>query len=378
MNRSERGTAAQQQANSVPNGTSSTTTNTSNNGAANSSCGAAPYRSLRNNYKRFHHHHHHHRRHRNQWWRNPCIIFFISFAALGTLRFRVPARSRKAASQLILKQREKRAAKKQQNRESLLGISPDVTARTAAADDSSINTAEELKNSMIISKNTTASVSYTLLEEGKNGSHRSFQKYRVLLKNDQQPVSVQIWAELLSHTTSDKDPVLAGLLRIIRSAPYKAIFFETPPVTSATFQQQPMEFVLMDAPRLHTAASEHPDPHAFAQQFLQQNSNTNAVAFENLGGDARLIAPKPPPPAVEKNDKLLRRYAHLSSFCREAPAEEVVAVWRLAAQEYLQRIQQQVQPVWFSTSGLGIYWLHFRLDSVPKYYTYLPYKQQQP
>jgi hypothetical protein len=31
-------------------------------------------------------------------------------------------------------------------------------------------------------------------------------------------------------------------------------------------------------------------------------------------------------------------------------------------------------PVWLSTSGLGVYWLHVRLDTHPKYYQYQPYK----
>ncbi|KAL7575598.1 hypothetical protein ACA910_020166 [Epithemia clementina (nom. ined.)] len=31
------------------------------------------------------------------------------------------------------------------------------------------------------------------------------------------------------------------------------------------------------------------------------------------------------------------------------------------------------QPVWLSTSGMGIAWLHMRLDQVPKYYTYTPF-----
>lgn len=31
--------------------------------------------------------------------------------------------------------------------------------------------------------------------------------------------------------------------------------------------------------------------------------------------------------------------------------------------------------LWCSTSGLGVYWLHIRLDQYPKYYTYRPYKQ---
>ena len=30
--------------------------------------------------------------------------------------------------------------------------------------------------------------------------------------------------------------------------------------------------------------------------------------------------------------------------------------------------------LWVSTSGLGVYWLHVRLDSYPKYYQHAPYK----
>ena len=32
------------------------------------------------------------------------------------------------------------------------------------------------------------------------------------------------------------------------------------------------------------------------------------------------------------------------------------------------------QPLWVSTSGLGVYWLHVRLDSSPKYFQHTPYK----
>lgn len=32
-------------------------------------------------------------------------------------------------------------------------------------------------------------------------------------------------------------------------------------------------------------------------------------------------------------------------------------------------------PIWLSTSGLGVYWLHMRLDRRPKYYTYEPFKE---
>ncbi len=31
-------------------------------------------------------------------------------------------------------------------------------------------------------------------------------------------------------------------------------------------------------------------------------------------------------------------------------------------------------PLWLSTAGGGVAWLHVRLDSRPKYYGYSPYK----
>jgi hypothetical protein len=31
-------------------------------------------------------------------------------------------------------------------------------------------------------------------------------------------------------------------------------------------------------------------------------------------------------------------------------------------------------PVWLSTAGAGVSWLHVRLDDRPKYYAFTPYK----
>ena len=33
------------------------------------------------------------------------------------------------------------------------------------------------------------------------------------------------------------------------------------------------------------------------------------------------------------------------------------------------------EKIWMSTCGTGIYWLHLRLDSKPKYYTYTTYRE---
>jgi len=42
------------------------------------------------------------------------------------------------------------------------------------------------------------------------------------------------------------------------------------------------------------------------------------------------------------------------------------------AREALARLSDR--PLWISTAGMGVNWLHVRLDSRPKYYRHAPYK----
>jgi hypothetical protein len=148
------------------------------------------------------------------------------------------------------------------------------------------------------------------------------------------------------------------------------------------------------------------------------------VTFTNLGRDAALVSPCPldlpagdaPPFAA---------YPHLAAFVRRAPAAQVGrtrlprapglalcsapstrgrlarawphrspllvlqvgAVWGAVGRAALARLglgppphgglgsAGEDAPLWISTSGLGVYWLHVRLDARPKYYTYAPFRQ---
>ena len=36
-----------------------------------------------------------------------------------------------------------------------------------------------------------------------------------------------------------------------------------------------------------------------------------------------------------------------------------------------------IQPIWLSTAGMGVPWLHVRLDSRPKYYAFGPYRDDR-
>ena len=150
---------------------------------------------------------------------------------------------------------------------------------------------------------------------------------------------------------------------ILLDSGYPAFFWEHPPLFSTNLSD-PAEFVLLDAP---TLASLRPDPNTFAEHFARaerRKSDYPVIRFENLGGDALLVVPCP--------DKQSEQYPHLAAFLRCAPAPQILEFWRVTANAVIEKAGRD--PLWLSTSGLGVAWLHVRLDSRPKYYQYRPYK----
>lgn len=148
-----------------------------------------------------------------------------------------------------------------------------------------------------------------------------------------------------------------GLIRQLAAADFDAYLWETPPANEGA-RSQPFEFVVIDCPALTRPA----DPQPFAAQLA---AATSMVArFANLGGDAELLAPTP---VSEHTD-----YAHIGAFSRTAPGEQQHALWQAVGDAMRARVG--TDPVWLSTSGLGVAWLHVRLDDRPKYYEHAPYR----
>ena len=169
--------------------------------------------------------------------------------------------------------------------------------------------------------------------------------------------SVASYADILELWRSD-EVFCNFFIRLLAQAPYAAYLWETPPITRAGTKQD-FEFVLVDSPDL---ARLTPDPHSFAAHF--EAAEAEVVAFANLGGDALLVAPTPRAAPGS--------YPHLAAFARSAPAEQQHAFWRTVGAEVTGRLSDR--PLWLSTNGLGVAWLHARLDSRPKYYTHRPYR----
>jgi hypothetical protein len=145
---------------------------------------------------------------------------------------------------------------------------------------------------------------------------------------------------------------------LLANAPYSAFRWESPAVTADSLSQC-FEFVLLDSPSL----ARRPDQEAFAEHF--GGSQAGVVTFPNLGGDAIMVVPLPiADPSA---------YGHLAAFVRLAPEHQRDALWQAVGQAMSKRIG--ARPVWLSTAGGGVSWLHVRLDDRPKYYGYGPYKR---
>ena len=154
------------------------------------------------------------------------------------------------------------------------------------------------------------------------------------------------------------DAFRAFLTGLIVACDYRALRWETPPITRRTVQR-PFEFVLVDDPFLEMA----PEPDVFGPYFADQAPGADVLAVYNLGRTAKLVVPRQ---IVEP-----RSYVHLKAFLRDAPAPQVHALWQCVAVTARQRLSDE--PLWVSTAGGGVSWLHVRLEREPKYYAYRPY-----
>lgn len=143
---------------------------------------------------------------------------------------------------------------------------------------------------------------------------------------------------------------------------WEAARWETPPVTTRTIQR-PFEFVLVNAPGLERPADSSP----FARQ-INAAPAADVIAFENLGRNAMMVVPTLP-------DHDGGRYCHLLSFLRSAPGDQASRLWEVVGREMERRVSRD--PVWLSTAGGGVAWLHVRLDDRPKYYNYGPYRNEE-
>ncbi|KAL7533202.1 hypothetical protein ACHAWF_004375 [Thalassiosira exigua] len=206
------------------------------------------------------------------------------------------------------------------------------------------------------------------------------------LDSDDDPVSVRAWMEAVASSSGAS--AASALSDLVAASPFASVLFETPGTNWVTSGKVQFEFALVNEPTLARFAESDPDRYAFEEHFRrcrggsavgggwgnkEDGEEEAACAFDNLGKDARLVAPLPLPGIGH------RAYAHLASFVRGAPRSQVAEFWRRGAHEYLETLKSKEggggggAKTWFSTNGMGVAWLHLRLDARPKYYSYGPF-----
>ncbi len=177
-------------------------------------------------------------------------------------------------------------------------------------------------------------------------------KYRITQKD--KVITYAEWIQLLKESTEFSN----FFIELLKSNKYAGYFWEVKPITIDRLHEE-FEFVLVNSSILPNIQA---DETSFSTYFV---AGKKVVTFSNLRGDAQLVVPT----KIEKP----ACYAHLAKFVRNASSTQQIAFWKIVAQEYEQAIGEA--PKWLSTAGLGVYWLHVRIDSRPKYYRYQSYKK---
>ena len=146
---------------------------------------------------------------------------------------------------------------------------------------------------------------------------------------------------------------------LIAESEFRGLTWETPSLNVGSLNKR-FEFVITDSPLLVSAGG---DPKPFSEHFRSQPQNESVLIFPNLGGDALLVVPRQVGEA--------KVYGHLASFLRGAPEEQANRFWQQMAKAARQRLGER--PIWLSTAGLGVNWLHGRVCRTPKYYRHKGY-----
>ncbi|GAB4211947.1 MAG: hypothetical protein OHK0013_34140 [Sandaracinaceae bacterium] len=183
--------------------------------------------------------------------------------------------------------------------------------------------------------------------------------HTLIVERDGEPLGRRAFYEALR----DDPSVGAGLAEIVLATGLPAVAWETAPVSRAR-AAEPMTQVVLPHPALARAL---PDPQPFAEHIASGAGTAEVRWFSNFVADAKLVVPCAP--RAESD------YGHLVTFLRSAPAAQREALWRLVGRLVCEHLDASDAPLWVSTAGMAVSWVHVRLDLRPKYYRTEAFRQ---
>jgi hypothetical protein len=176
----------------------------------------------------------------------------------------------------------------------------------------------------------------------------------------------QALAELSKPGPSDFRNLLTRVLG--KAVPFKTYFWECAPVSRKLLQNHAaFEFALKAAP---TLARNYADITPFNDYLENVAGQPVMKVFQNPGRDTSLVAP-----AQATSDP--EDYTHISAFFSgNAPRSQKDAAWQTLGHAISDELRKR-DVVWVSTDGSGVHWLHFRVDSRPKYFKIERYRDSR-
>jgi len=188
-------------------------------------------------------------------------------------------------------------------------------------------------------------------------------KYR--FKNANNPLTYDDFIEFLISEKSEAFlKVLTGALKDATSK-LSAYLWECAPVSNDTKGTTQFEFTATKS----TELSKIKQDFSSFWEHISKNRREYACSFQNIGGDATLIVPIPI--GVSQNKYL--DYKNISNFTENAELNQRKYFWKKVAIELSKDLESDGKPRWLSTNGLGVHYLHIRIDKKPKYYSFENY-----
>ncbi|RHZ37251.1 DUF6940 family protein [endosymbiont GvMRE of Glomus versiforme] len=155
---------------------------------------------------------------------------------------------------------------------------------------------------------------------------------------------------------------LTNALKDANSQLKSAYFWECLPISKDTLNR-PFEFVVIKNEKLNNINQNY----SSFKEYIDKNEKS----FISRRG-ATLIIPLP-----EKNkDNEELDYKNLASFIQNVPdnSEQQKTLWQEVARQLETNLEDK-NPRWLSAHGLGVPYLHVRIDKQPIYYSWSEYKE---
>lgn len=150
----------------------------------------------------------------------------------------------------------------------------------------------------------------------------------------------------------NKNTIIKELIEILKNIPFKYYMLKSPCLKcNVSFQ-----FNIND--ETHPMSKMKLDCETYKKYFKK---NEKIAIFMNPSGKTKLIVPK----MLKNIDK--NNYLNISTFSRNSPLTQQIELWRKVFREMI-KCDKTNQKCYLNTHGLGIGWLHVRIDKTPKYY----------